>query len=249
MTNHETEPKKKYPGQRLVGALVLLALAVIIVPMILDFRKGYDVTIDKTNIPPKPADFRVEILPLIDEQRVESPAVAPVGQPSKAEASADTRQTEAARPEKTVTIKKSAVASSEGDGKATIQTSRGVKPVTTSPHAAQMKQAGKAVPAKKETANIKPLAGKPDKKLSTTLPAPSAWVLQLGSFESRGNAIALRNRLRKNGFRAFVDDIVVSGKKINRVFVGPELVKINTDILKRELKEDMNLNGMVIPYR
>lgn len=241
MTNHETEPKKKYPGQRLVGALVLLALAVIIVPMILDFRKGYDVAINKTNIPPKPADFRVEILPLIDEQRVESP----VGQPSKPEASADTRQAEAARPDKTVTTKKSAVASSEGNEKTAIQTSRGVKPVTTSPHAAQMKQAGKAVSAKKKIAK----AGKPDKKLSTTLPAPSAWVLQLGSFESRENAIALRNRLRKNGFRAFVDDIIVGGKKINRVFVGPELVKINTDILKRELKEDMNLNGMVIPYR
>ncbi len=245
MTSNETEPKKKYPGQRLVGALVLLALAVIIVPMILDFRKGYDVAINKTNIPPKPADFRVEILPLIDEQRAESP----VGQPSKPEASADTRQTEAVRPDKTVTTKKSAVASSEENEKTAIQTSRGVKPVTTSPHAAQMKQAGKAVSAKKKTVNIKPLAGKPDKKLSTTLPAPSAWVLQLGSFESRENAIALRNRLRKNGFRAFVDDIVVGGKKINRVFVGPELVKINTDILKRELKEDMNLNGMVIPYR
>lgn len=249
MTSHETEPKKTYPGQRLVGALVLLALAVIIVPMILDFRKGYDVTINKTNIPPKPADFRVEILPLIDNQRAGTPVAAPVGQPSTPEGSAGAKPAEAARTDKTVTVKKNAVASSEADKETAIRTSRGLKPATASPDTAQVKKAVKATSAKKATANIKPLAGKPNNKLSKTLPTPSAWVLQLGSFESRKNAFTLRNRLRKNGFRAFVDDIVVDGKKISRVFVGPELVKINTDILKRELKEDMNLTGMVIPYR
>jgi len=47
--------------QRLVGAAVLIALAVIIVPMILDFRKDYDHVIKGTNIPPKPDDFHVEV--------------------------------------------------------------------------------------------------------------------------------------------------------------------------------------------
>lgn len=47
--------------QRLIGAVVLIALAVIIIPSVLDLRKDYDHVIGISNIPPKPDDFKVEI--------------------------------------------------------------------------------------------------------------------------------------------------------------------------------------------
>jgi len=50
--------------QRLVGALVLIALAAIVIPLMLDFRKDYGHVIKGTNIPPKPDDFRVEVVPI-----------------------------------------------------------------------------------------------------------------------------------------------------------------------------------------
>lgn len=50
---------------RLVGALVLIALAVILVPLVLDFNAGQLRTSGRDNIPEKPRDFRVEEVPLI----------------------------------------------------------------------------------------------------------------------------------------------------------------------------------------
>ncbi len=59
--------------QRVVGGLVLLALAVIFIPMVLDFRKDYDQVISGTNIPPKPKDFRVETFELHETPQVKVP--------------------------------------------------------------------------------------------------------------------------------------------------------------------------------
>lgn len=61
--------------QRLVGALVLIALAVIVIPLILDFRKDYSTVIKGTNIPPKPDDFRVEVVPIQPPQGATPPPV------------------------------------------------------------------------------------------------------------------------------------------------------------------------------
>src|SRR3972149_4777744 len=61
--------------QRLVGALGLIALAVIIIPLILDFRKDYGTVIKGTNIPPKPDDFRVEVVPIQPPQGATTPPV------------------------------------------------------------------------------------------------------------------------------------------------------------------------------
>lgn len=47
--------------QRITGGVVLLALIVIIVPMVLDFRSDYDHIIRETNIPPQPENFKVEV--------------------------------------------------------------------------------------------------------------------------------------------------------------------------------------------
>jgi len=48
--------------QRLIGAVVLIALAVIAIPLVLDLRKDYEHVIGSSNIPPKPDDFRVEVI-------------------------------------------------------------------------------------------------------------------------------------------------------------------------------------------
>src|SRR3989304_2227333 len=61
--------------QRLVGALVLIALAVIIIPLILDFRKDYGTVIKGTNLPPKPEDCRVEVVPIQPPQGATTPPV------------------------------------------------------------------------------------------------------------------------------------------------------------------------------
>lgn len=63
--------------QRIVGAFVLIALAVIIVPIVLDFRKDEGVLEQSVDIPPKPKDVTVQVLPLIHPDKPkEAPAAA-----------------------------------------------------------------------------------------------------------------------------------------------------------------------------
>ena len=50
--------------QRLVGGVVLLALAVIIVPMLLDFSRERPSEIESLKIPPSPDVMKMEVLPL-----------------------------------------------------------------------------------------------------------------------------------------------------------------------------------------
>jgi len=50
--------------QRIVGALVLISLAAIIVPIVMDFHKDDSVREKPIGIPPKPKDFSVQVLPL-----------------------------------------------------------------------------------------------------------------------------------------------------------------------------------------
>ncbi len=65
--------------QRVVGGVVLLALAIIFIPMVLDFRKDYDQVINGTNIPPKPKDFRIETFELNQTAQVKVPRLAAEG--------------------------------------------------------------------------------------------------------------------------------------------------------------------------
>jgi len=67
--------------KRLVGATVLVALAVIFIPMLLDDETVVDTGITRTNIPPRPeAPFSSRIKPLVP---AEEPAVAAEPKPHK----------------------------------------------------------------------------------------------------------------------------------------------------------------------
>jgi len=61
--------------QRIVGAVVLVALVVIITPLLLDMRKDYDSVIGGSNIPPKPDDFRVEVLEFDKDTEIKVPTM------------------------------------------------------------------------------------------------------------------------------------------------------------------------------
>lgn len=57
--------------RRLVGAVVLVSLAVIFLPMLLEERQGREVRIETSNIPPKPEvdeEFHSRVLPLPDDE-------------------------------------------------------------------------------------------------------------------------------------------------------------------------------------
>ena len=64
-----------------------------------------------------------------------------------------------------------------------------------------------------------------------------AWAVQLGSFSSRDNAVALRDRLRADGYDALLSNVKASATKLTRVAVGPMIERDNAVRLRQELDD------------
>ncbi len=90
---------------------------------------------------------------------------------------------------------------------------------------------------------------------TTTAPAApavaagvTAWAVQLGSFSNAQNAIALRDRLRKMGYTAFVESAPDDSRSMTRVYVGPELIRSNAVQMLEKLRAETRLRGIVVRY-
>lgn len=77
----------------------------------------------------------------------------------------------------------------------------------------------------------------------------AAYVIQLGSFNQKTNALKLVNKLRANGYRAFIQNVQASSGSKTRVFVGPEHRQASARQVASRLAKDMNLRGIVISYQ
>lgn len=206
--------------ERLVGAAVILMLAVIFIPMVLDDSVQPEGGISGTNIPARPGDaFSSRVVPLASEAPPAVTPSAPAPQPVVAPpAAADTSGT-AADP-----VPAPAPAAVPDAGTATEKTP---PPATaTAPAAAPVT----STPAPGAEAGV------------------TAWVVQLGSFASEENANALNRKLRQGGFSSFVEPLQQGGAKVFRVRVGPELRRSAAQSVRDRLKSGMDLDGIVVPY-
>ncbi|KAF0192166.1 MAG: DedD protein [Gammaproteobacteria bacterium] len=203
--------------QRLVGVAVLVSIAVIFLPLVLQSPDEINPGFENEVIPPKSSGLSVKVLPLNIPERVEpiKPDLAPAAAAETAASDAvpvpPVADVVAAEPDVVAhTAPKPPVAQAES------------VPKTSGPPPA-----------------AKPVGG-----------APSAWVVQLGSFSSRDNAFALRDKLRKRRYAAFVDDVAggPGNKRIYRVRVGPELLRSRADTLRIQLEKEFRLKGMVVTH-
>lgn len=80
----QQEGRRPNLQHRLVGALVLIALAVIVVPLVLDFNAGQLNPSARDNIPEQPRDFRVEEVPLVAAGDSMPPGDAEIAAPAEA---------------------------------------------------------------------------------------------------------------------------------------------------------------------
>jgi outer membrane protein assembly factor BamD len=78
-------------------------------------------------------------------------------------------------------------------------------------------------------------------------PAPdNAYLIQVGTFASQSNALALKERIQAAGYEAFIESMPVDNKTMHVVKVGPLSGRMEADKLKDQLKKDLDLNGRVI---
>ena len=97
-----------------------------------------------------------------------------------------------------------------------------------------------------ETA-VKPAIQTPQEPADNTPAKPvvkpelDSWDVQVGSFSQSENAIGLRDKLRKKGYKAFVESTKVNGKTTWRVRVGPEIKRETAQELAGKLKTEEKL--------
>lgn len=193
---------KKRARRRLVGAVALVLLIVVFLPMVLDSE-------------PKPLNQDVSItIPPIPKPESASQLSAPAMQPPASSSAAPGTIPHIAGLPQGATQTPSADAPAESPAveapAAPAPKSAAVKPAAPKP-APEAKQAPKPTP-------------KHDAKPATVAAAPvgdDGFVVQLGAFSSAENARALQKKLQVNKFKAYTELIKDTHGDRTRVRVGP----------------------------
>ncbi|AND67985.1 hypothetical protein ATSB10_05310 [Dyella thiooxydans] len=132
-------------------------------------------------------------------------------------------------------------------GKTLTAVEAGPFPSRTAAESARLKitQSIAGVPAKLESSASTPVGDEP-----ASVPAKArragGWAVQVAAMSSQSDAIALRDKLRANGFDGFVDSVVVGGKKLWRVRAGPQTQRDDAMRVREQIKSKLGLSGNVV---
>lgn len=208
--------------QRMVGALVLVALAVIFLPMLFTREDELrQVRVEAPEAPAMPSLPQVQVEPVqvpepqaLPEQNEQPPVVvdestAPVTAPSQPIAPVVTVAPPAQPKPQT--------------------------PVSTPPVAKVEARPAPAAPAAKPAA--------PSKIDANGLPV--SWSIQLASLSNRAGAENLQKTLRSQGYNAYIR----SADGMNRVFVGPLIERAEAERLRDVINRQQNLKGIVVRFQ
>lgn len=208
--------------QRMVGALVLVALAVIFLPMLFSRQdEQRQVVVEAPSAPQAPTMPQVQVEPVV----VPEPQALPE-EPVPSDDEVVAQQAPAAPVQQSVPVVKPA-------------------PAPAAPVAAAKPAA--PAPAPKPVAPQPAAPGKPDVGQSRIDPngLPISWSIQLASLANRESADALQKKLRAQGYNAYIRS--ADGK--NRVFIGPLIERAEADRLRDLLGRQQNLNGFVVRFQ
>ncbi|WP_420233320.1 SPOR domain-containing protein [Pseudomonas sp. ABY48] len=206
--------------QRMVGALVLVALAVIFLPMLFSRQdEQRQVTVDAPAAPQAPSVPPVQVEPVA----VPEPQALP-----QEPVPSDEELAEQSAPSMPIAPAPAAPS----------------KPAATpAPAPAPAAPAVKPAPSQPITA----ATTKPDTTQSRVDAngLSVSWSVQLASLTSRESAENLQKTLRSQGYNAYIRS--ADGK--NRVFVGPLIERAEADRLRDLLSRQQNLKGFVVRFQ
>ncbi len=195
--------------QRMIGAIVLIALGVIFIPILLNGESDDDMPIYGGNIPERHESI-TNMKPLNLTSNIAPPESTEI----------ETIVVDELSPEIVSNNTKHEKSPKE-------------KSAVESPQVIKLP--------------VKPTAA--EKSTNTKNITVTAWVIQVGSFSSKKNAMALRNKLRKKKYHAFVEAVKKKSELSYRVRIGPEVKKVTAESTQKRLKKEMKINGIVMKYK
>lgn len=215
--------------QRMVGALVLVALAVIFLPMLFTREDEMrQVRVEAPQAPAMPSLPQVQVEPVqvpepqaLPEQADPAPVVtdestAPVTTPSQPIAPAPQAQVAVApKPQTPVPTPK-------------VEARPAPVPAPAPAPAATAAASKPAVPGKIDVNGL-----------------PVSWSIQLASLSNRAGAEKLQNTLRSQGYNAYIR----SAGGMNRVYVGPLIERAEAERVRDVINRQQNLKGILVRFQ
>ncbi|KPM81870.1 SPOR domain-containing protein [Cobetia sp. UCD-24C] len=222
--------------ERISGAVILLALGVIFIPMLFDepparderpspvMTLGKPVDIDRSNVdePQPPSELKIGTdvpITFVDSNGKVRDSGPGAGSDSGSESQGRVAEAEQLSPTRSV-------ASSEPQSKPKPEPEPAAKP--------------------EPKAEPKP-APKPEPKPAVASNAPSSsaggWAVQVGSFGDPANAERLQKELQGKGFAAYR---IPRGSKLTVVFVGPYKSSEIGESARSRLQQQVNIKGLLV---
>lgn len=256
--------------QRAVGAIVIVGLAIIFVPLILDFGSDKRETPIDVAIPPASQDVTTISIPLDSVQDKVATSTIPAAPPAPHDVN-PTPVHEPAGPAHTPSM--AAAGDDDIDEPALVgggpieepvarsnstpskSASSAVTPIPSSTSNNQAASSGSgsgASPSKSANAPSKPDANKlakVDPKPNPAVTGARAWAVQVASFSERKSAAALQQRLQKKGYRAFTVTSQLDNRVTVRVRIGPDLLRAEAEKIRSEVERDFKLQAMIVQHR
>lgn len=207
---------------RLIGAAVLLAIAVIVLPFVLDgsgSQTEYEYAETMPVEPPRP----------VIEKSFSSRQTLP---PAPAPESFDVRM-----PDTTTLADLASAELSQAEGEIKQNTATVVQQTGTK----------SAQPAMQfETlGNARDLSGTNGVSIES-LPLQAGWNIQVASFVRDANAIKLINRLRNQNLAAYANKVEGKSRTMIRVLVGPYSNQIDALALQNRIDRDYRVESIVV---
>lgn len=206
--------------QRLIGALVLVAIAVIFLPSLFSGEAGrrFDT---RTQIPPAP---EVKVVEFQAAQRLKG--MPQVAEPEEMYQLLDTE------PE-AETVVKPVTSAVETTSDSLVKSKPKLKSVASGVSAGSTSdEVAKTSIAKLNSAGI-----------------PQAWAVQVASFKNEPRASSLVAKLKTDSYKAFVHSVDLSAGRAYRVMVGPKLDRAKAEQVKEELDASLKVSSMLVKFK
>ncbi|MBE9516663.1 MAG: SPOR domain-containing protein [Proteobacteria bacterium] len=224
MPEKNTAPERDFdPRHRIVGAVIIVILAVILVPMVLDKNEWAPRQPGAEQEVQSP-DSKVVVMRVEDMRRKQS-------------ASSDT-------PEAAAVEKKSA---SPAEKKIAELPRQQIK----APSKKQVVVVKPVSKTQKETTASKTAPPKP-KPVVKKKPQPDikgGWVVQLGTFANPKNVDRIRTRLSGKGYQVRTESVQLASGPATRVRVGPYGRKTQAETMRKRIETELGLKGSVLAAR
>lgn len=239
--------------ERIVGAVVLVAIVVLVVPVFLDGPPPESRTISEpVTLPGQSREPGARRTVVLDRDRDQPMPEAPAPDAGRrAQPAADpVASARNARPEAEPASAGAGASGEEETGAATAAKEETAAAASEASSAGAGPQVAVAAGTPAEPARSTPSGDGGRDAAPAAAPAASAtgmWAVQLGSFSNKANADRLAAGLREKGYAAFLSRHATASGEVHRVRVGPQEDRASAEAVAARLAGE-GIKGQVVPH-